>query len=359
MNDRTESETKKKKFLLVTLEYPPQRGGIATYLGNLTSVLEDHVDVLVNSKETPFFFSWMWPKWVRLFFLLRSKQKEYKGFIVSHIHPIGLVARLVHLLHKKPYIVIMHGMDFQLSKRNAWKKLLTRWVLKSAKLVVVNTYHLKQQVQKFCEISDIQVIYPCPQERFFIPNREKVRDNIFRLITVGRLVPRKGHALVLEAISQLSEDLKWGMRYTIVGDGLSFKELQMRSKELHLGGVVTFARGASDEEVVHYLAQSSAFIMPTFERKEDVEGFGTVYLEAAALGIPSIASRLPGVDEAVIDGETGALVTPNSIEEIRQSIERYMQNTDLLNTHGNAARIRAEQYFRPNIQFEILRSYVS
>ena len=129
------------------------------------------------------------------------------------------------------------------------------------------------------------------------------------IITVSRLMKRKGHRFVFEAIEKIKNEIP-DIHYLIVGDGPEKENLMKITNKLDIVDAVTF-RGkisADDKELVCLYSLSKIFVMPTFSEEDDFEGFGIVYLEANACCIPVIASKTGGIEDAVIDGETGILV---------------------------------------------------
>jgi phosphatidylinositol alpha-1,6-mannosyltransferase len=116
-------------------------------------------------------------------------------------------------------------------------------------------------------------------------------------------VERKGHEKVLKALLSLPK-----LHYDIVGDGEEKKRLEKRIIELGLHERVKIHSNVSDNQLPKMYAAADIFVMPTTKTKIDREGFGIVYLEAAAYGLPVIATNHPGVDEAVIDKITGLLI---------------------------------------------------
>jgi phosphatidylinositol alpha-1,6-mannosyltransferase len=162
----------------------------------------------------------------------------------------------------------------------------------------------------------------------------------FVLLTVGRIVQRKGFESVLEALKVI-KDRNIDFEYRIVGGGPYKKEVLRIIDKLNLEGCVSLL-GEVDETDSSYQA-ADIFIMPSIELPGDVEGFGIVFLEAGLHGLPVIASRSGGIPDAVKDGETGLLVTPGDVNEIAGAILLLMEDSGLRMRMGQAGHGRAIQ----------------
>lgn len=174
------------------------------------------------------------------------------------------------------------------------------------------------------------VIPPGVGEEFF---QEPVpaRDGTLRLLTVSRLeawTARKNVDGVLRALTLLPPDVAF--RYTIVGDGDDRPRLEALCDELGLRDRVRFAGSVDAEGLRSAYRHADLFIMASRARPNDVEGFGIVYLEAAAAGVPSIASRAGGATDAVHDGETGIVLDGAEPADIAAGIHRFLRERDRL-----------------------------
>jgi glycosyltransferase involved in cell wall biosynthesis len=140
-------------------------------------------------------------------------------------------------------------------------------------------------------------------------------------MTLGRLLRDrpKGIDEVLELLPELAKEVPQ-IAYLIVGDGPDRSRLAAKAVQLGVGDRVAFAgRVAESEKAAHYRL-ADAFVMPGYG-----EGFGIVYLEALACGIPVLASTLDASREALLDGEMGLLVDPRNRAELRRGLLRVLQ----------------------------------
>jgi phosphatidylinositol alpha-1,6-mannosyltransferase len=180
----------------------------------------------------------------------------------------------------------------------------------------------------------------------------------FTLLTVSRLVPRKGHIRVLKAIADLQKQIP-ALRYRILGDGPALGNIIHAANELGVYDLIRLSGHVTDTEIAEAYDEADVFIMPTIADVIDREGFGTVYLEAAAHGLPSIASKLPGVDEAVLDGQTGLLVPDGDIEALKAAIVRLWKNPEECQRLGQVGQRRVFEEFVAEKQFEKLAKWLS
>lgn len=159
------------------------------------------------------------------------------------------------------------------------------------------------------------------------------------LLFVGRLRIRKGVEVLLEALRQLPE-----LRLRIAGDGEHRAALERRTAELGLGGRVEFLGRCTAGRVRGLLAGARALVVPS-----TYEGMPLVVLEAMEAGVPLVASRVSGIPEVVVDGETGWLVPPEDPEALASALAALAGDAEEAARRGEAGRRRIEAGFRPAV----------
>jgi phosphatidyl-myo-inositol dimannoside synthase len=333
------------KILLPTIDYPPARGGVARYIGAIAKTFPDQVQILplkTKMKLGAIVANLLW------------SSRSFEAIWTHHVLPIGTAALVVQKIVKKPYVVFLHGLDFDLARRNAWKRALLRRVLTSADRVVTNSEALASEVRSFVELDRTPLaVYPTLEDKFIEAAQapRKLGERGVRplcLLTVARLVERKGHLKVLEALKHIPE-----ATYHIVGDGPMFGDIAKAVNELGLQDRVRISRNVSDDELPDMYREADVFVMPTSKTKNDREGFGIVYLEAQLFGLPVIATRHPGVDEAVRDGEGGLLIG-DTLNELISAIER-LEDATVRGKFGSRGRFWVEREFNREQQMHKLR----
>ena len=159
------------------------------------------------------------------------------------------------------------------------------------------------------------------------------------LLFVGRLVEKKGAAVLLEALRRLPVDLEWSL--DVIGDG----PLQHRLEELASGLPVRFLGRRGRDELSAALARASVVVVPSVPTASgDQDGLPVALLEAMGSGTAVVASRLPGIDEAVEDGVSGLLVPPGDPEALAAALRRVLADADLRERLGRGASDAAEQH---------------
>ena len=145
------------------------------------------------------------------------------------------------------------------------------------------------------------------------------RTRASEVLTVGRLVPVKGQALLIEAVAELARrDL--AVRLTVVGDGPQLEELRELASRLGVSAQVDFDGAVGQDEMPGYYARADVFAMASF-----AEGLPVVLMEAMATGMPVVASRITGVPELVEPGVNGLLVTPARAGELADALEALLR----------------------------------
>lgn len=175
------------------------------------------------------------------------------------------------------------------------------------------------------------------RERYSIP------EDKFLILTVARLTPRKGHSTVIEAINRLPVNLKEKIHYGIVGPAYDpdyFSELKKMIADFDIS--VSFMGELSDIDLRGLYGQSDLFCLLGKDIKNGpVEGYGLVYLEAAAQGIPAIAGNIGGMPEAVINGVSGFVVDINDLDSVSAAICNMLNFKQQRLEFGVNARKRA------------------
>jgi phosphatidylinositol alpha-1,6-mannosyltransferase len=206
------------------------------------------------------------------------------------------------------------------------------------------------------KVTDAIVVYPCLET---VAPVQKIEHEPRRLLTISRLVQRKGHERVFEALAELKRrGHADGIEYHIAGTGTYEVVLREQVSALHLQELVIFHGDVDETERTRLYASCDVFVMPVVKDPIDKEGFGLVYLEAAAHGLPSIATRIVGVDEAVIDGVTGVLVDDNDIQALATTIDHLLNDRNERERLGTAGRERAIREFLCSDQFAKLEAYL-
>lgn len=176
---------------------------------------------------------------------------------------------------------------------------------------------------------------------YFDKSRYAVTPETIRLVTTGRLVGLKGHHYAIRAFKKvLEKNQNLKIRYDFIGDGPLKEELTSLIKELNLQNVVFLLGALTKEQIVETLQQSHIFVLPSV-----TETFGMVLLEAQAVGLPVIVSRVGSTNQAIVDGKSGYLVPVGDVDGLAQKIAHLVANPELWVEMGSAGRKHVEKNY--------------
>lgn len=359
-----------KKTLLITMDFYPTIGGIATYWENISlgmpsdkwivmapllpiGVAEVHVPyTLYRRRFFATFLHWIPLVW-KIIFIARKERVNY--LIAGQILPIGTAVWIASLISGIPFGVSLHGMDIESAihgkKRRAW---LASCILRAGRFVIANSKDTAQRAIRAGAAKDhIMIIYPCAtlsSSKVIVSDKKK--DGPL-LLTIARLVERKGHVTVIDALPRILERFPHCV-YAIIGTGKMRGAINARALLNGVAEHVVFLGSVSDTKKTDWLSACDIFVMAPYEKPGDVEGFGIAYLEAALAEKPVVATRTGGVSEAVIDGETGILVEPQNSEQLADAVCRLLSDTSLAKRLSEVGRKRVETDFKWETQAQKL-----
>lgn len=169
------------------------------------------------------------------------------------------------------------------------------------------------------------------------------------IFTAAVLTPRKGHAVLLDAFAQLLREGR-RVRWVICGTGPLRETLERRAQELDVARAVTFTGFSA--AVPRLLAGADVFVLPSLH-----EGLGIAAIEAMAAGLPVIASRVGGLAEIVVDGETGILVPAGDAAALAAAIRRVAADPAWAHAAGQRGRTRALARFTSAATAQAVEAY--
>lgn len=284
------------------------------------------------------------PSWLAaLPWLLRTiKREKIRRIVFGHYAGFVALGFIIKLLLGIPYVVTVFGLDFIAYRTPPWRRLLLRFNLRAAEWVVTISSYTKGLLRDF-GVPDGKIVIAAPGITLHEPPAKEAIEhfrNVHRLahrptlLTVGRLVQRKGHARVIRSLSEARRALP-DLQYVIVGDGPERENLQRLARDLNVQNNVTFLGKCSDDEVRLAYESCDTFIMLPSTSSKDAEGFGIVYLEALAAQKPIIATRSGGVVDIVRDGYNGvALDERASTSDVARAIVSLMSDQPRMRALG-------------------------
>jgi phosphatidylinositol alpha-1,6-mannosyltransferase len=367
------------KLLLLAENWPPRVGGIENYLTNIVRYLnEASITVVVpksaKSKSTErvevikrrFFWPLVKPAWGPLYRWIKKRAgvQPHEVTLCGKALFEGLVGYRLKKKYSIPYVVFTYAMEIETWARNKKNsRRLSRALWDANRVVYINDVTKKTLLAMGVQEKQLVKIWPGVENRFFKEIKENQVDKIREkyeineryILTTARLIKRKGVDVLIEAFSMIDQVKFEDVNLVIVGDGPESKALKEQAKKMWVNKSVIFLGQVSDAELPMLYTGAEAFIMTPYKVDDDMEGFGIVYLEAAACGTPSIATRSGGAQEAVVNKKTGLVVKPNSLEETKNAIEQILEKNDFRLMLGKNARKRAWQEFRWAKRIELVK----
>ena len=371
------------KVLLATPMYSPAVSGSARLLQDIVEHLLGHghhvevvaldLPLLGNSKEfddaqtyriyrirTPRFEVKGWSSimmMVRLLMLCAGRRFDI--VLCGFASPTAILAHSIFAVTGVPYAVYTHGEDLIASRATKRRGALSR-ALQAARVVMCNSSFTAGEAAWFGVPRDRILtispgIDPAPYLAVSIEEVDELRSR-FNLIgkkivlTLARLQDRKGHDMVVRALPGIAA-LVPDVHYLIVGKGDS-ERLGAIASELGVCDRLTVIDYVQAETLPALFALCDVYVMVSRYDPEtrEVEGFGIVYLEAAACGKPSVAGNQGGCADAVIDQQTGIIVDPTDVLAIERAVIRLLSNKEESIRMGMAGRGRVCREFRKSDQ---------
>jgi len=241
-------------------------------------------------------------------------------------------------------LVSFHGYDasryFRLNGDDCYRFLFER-----ADLITTPSHYMKNElVRRGCSPDKVRV------HRYGV-NLDKFRSEQTRpagspvtLLTVARLVEKKGIEYAIRAVAKMSDRLN--LRYRIVGDGPLRNSLEELTLMLGIDEQVKFLGECNKDEVAREMSAADIFVLTSVTAEDgDQEGVPVSLIEAHAVGLPVISSYHTGIPELVIDGETGLLAEEKDANKITENISKLVENNQLRVSFSQKARRRVKDEF--------------
>jgi len=333
------------KLAVLTLDFPPDIGGVQSYLYEICCRLAVSHEVTVITPvqrsmlvDDPFGRVYV-PTASMPAFMRALHAVGPDRILVGHAHPRLLLPAA--LTGWGRYATVAHGNDYLAAQRRWHRALFNKFLAHSTPLITQTLANAERL--RALKLPLPTVIHPGTDPDRFAPPTEPLPFPPV-LLTVGRLVPRKGIDTTLEAISELSCEFP-DLLYRIVGSGPDGPRLGRLVEKLHLASRVEFLGRVPSDALPEVYRNAHIFVMPAREEpaRASLEGFGIVYLEASASGLPVIAGRSGGTGEAVRDCETGLLVEPDNPQELAVAIRTLLNDPRLRQRMGQAGRRWVEE----------------
>jgi phosphatidylinositol alpha-1,6-mannosyltransferase len=371
----TEPTTPNAKLLVLTELFLPTKGGTAVWAAEVYKRLGGkgihivtadvpgaaEVDAVhpnsvhrLNLKRIP----WLKPESLAMYANFFAKSlalalaHRFDAIHAFRALPEGLVGWAVARLTLRPVVIYAHGEELTTWGKSGKYKAM-RFALRHANRVIANSEHTRDTLLEMgIKAERITVIYPGVDVTVFRPGLDTtgLRESLGitpdekLVFSVGRLSRRKGFDQMIRAVAQLHvEGIR--LRYVIAGIGEDAEYLDKLIKETNMREVIHRVGPVQSNDLPRWMNACDVFAMPNREINGDNEGFGMVFIEAAACGKPVLAGTAGGTGAAVLNNTTGLRVDGTSLEAIKQGL------TKLLTNQENATKFGLSGWTRVNSEF--------
>jgi phosphatidyl-myo-inositol dimannoside synthase len=358
--------------LLVTNDFPPKVGGIQAYLWELWHRLDPSTFTVLTASshaDAAAFDGRLAAEGIRIERVaapvlvpipahvrrIRALADEVGAslVVVDPALPLGLAAPFLGL----PYAVVLHGAEVAVPGRLPVARPALAAVLRQARLVVCAGRYPADEARRAAPGLSAPVVEVPPGVDLdrFRPLSDEERAKVRAtwglppagplVVSISRLVPRKGMDVLIAAAAALEPSFP-GLTVVIAGDGRDGARLRRLVRSS--GAPVRLLGRVDDHDLPGLYGAADVFAMACRNRWNGLEqeGFGIVFLEAAAAGVAQVAGRSGGADEAVIDGQTGLVVAdPADPGAVAHALRELLGDEDRRRRMGRAARVRVEESF--------------
>lgn len=290
--------------------------------------------------------------WIRAGFLAealrRGRRKDL--LVCSHIAaaPVGM---LLHRLFGTPYLVVAHGIEVWGDVGPRRQAALRR----AARIMSVSHFTARMlATAQGVPLERISVVHPCVDPELFSlagSTDGPTRSGPITLLTVARLSAQeryKGCDTVIQALPAVAARAG-PVQYAIIGDGDDRRRLEALAQDRGVDAAVAFAGYVGRRDLAARYRACDIFVMPSVTERRPGgwagEGFGIVYLEAAAFGRPVVTGAGGGAPEAIQEGVTGFTVDGRDVEAVADVLVRLAKDRELRTRMGEAGRQRVREHF--------------
>lgn len=334
------------RTLFVTNDFPPRIGGAQSYYWGVIRTLDPsevtilapaHVDAATFDATHPYTVvrastSVLWPTRAMLHTVEQLAARDGVELIqLGHPLPAGLLGPQLKERAGLPYIVFLGGAEVTVPGAIPGVNNMLRHVLGNASMcLTVSEYTAQAASRQVRDAVPAEVLRPPLAVNGYVPPEPGESEALKRrfgidgelMVCVGRLVPRKGQDMLIDALALLRHEFP-NLHLALIGEGRLATRLYDRAQRRGVGERVHLTGALADAAVRDWLRAADLFASPCRSRWGgfEVEGFGLVFAEAALAGLPVVAGRSGGAPESVVDGETGAVVDGGSAERVAATLK--------------------------------------
>jgi len=355
--------------IIVSNVYPPRHGGIETLMSRLAELRAQSgagVVVVAPAIAGSAAFDAALPYQVIRYydarkpanivplafaFLRALRATRERTTIAANWWPVGVPLVLVPRFLRGPLAVFAHGSDVA-PEKHGLRRAVMRFVFQRADVVLANSRFTRRLLDEAGVRAKVAIVTLGVDLRPIEPARAAEPT----ILSVGRLIERKGFDRIIDALPGLIERFP-SLRYEIVGDGPQRVALMAQVSRLGLGDRVSFHGSLSDDDTRRAYARAWCFALPARRVGSDVEGFGIVYLEAAMARLPAIGGLDSGAADAIVDGVTGLLVEGSRTAAVSEALATLLSDPLKADEMGRRGLERAAGFTWQRTDDEIRQAF--
>jgi phosphatidylinositol alpha-1,6-mannosyltransferase len=355
-----------EKILCITNDFGPRAGGIETFVIGLIERLPAARVIVYTSAQSnsePYDRKWLEDFGVEVVrdkakILLPTpgvaycvnalvRERDISTVFFGAAAPLGLLSKGLRRAGAKHIVALTHGHEVWWSK--VWPftlamKIISRQVNHLTYLGEFTRSAIAQSISENARQSMVKIAPGIDTDHFSPQDATKLRSELGLtkkkvIVSVGRLVHRKGQDVLIEAMPAIIEEVP-DAHLLMIGEGPYRGYLETRVKSLGIQERVTFIGRIQYADLPEYICVGDIFVMPSRSRLAglEVEGLGIVYLEASACGLPVIAGNSGGAPDAVLEGETGLVVDGTRKEEVAAATVELLLDSERSKAMGVRGR---------------------
>lgn len=265
------------------------------------------------------------------FFKIRSFLKSFDLIHALDAWPYGFIACLACLGMSNKIIITAIGTGAIQPLYRPIKRSLLIWAYNRATKVVAVSSNTKKEILKVIPNLNIEVINHGVDFKKFQKNLSNNLPLIVSkpyMLSVGTLKKRKGYFYSIKAFCQIAQVFP-DLKYVIVGNGPKKESLLLLVNSCQLRDRIFFIDSLTEQDLINLYKSAELFILLSQDDSKDIEGFGLVFLEAAACGLPVIATKGTGAEDAILNNKNGFLVPQKDYNETASMIKNILLDRDL------------------------------
>lgn len=285
-------------------------------------------------------------------FLIRDFISSYDVVLCYDVNPNGIILNLANLFQKRKVVIHALATYSLLGQGTPIRNMFMRWAYRRSKKILVVSEFTKREIEKSGVKLNGSALVPVGVDTSYfhpIPSKEKILPYPF-LLTVAAFKHRKGQHFTIPAFGLIAKEFP-DLKYVIIGDKSMrsyYEEIEGMVNKLNLKDRVVLLDKVKDDDLLRYYNDTELYVQISATESYTIEGFGMVYLEANACGIPTVGAYNTGAEAAIKNNETGILVQHNP-QEIADAMRKILNDENFSKMLGSNGIKWAEKFNWPNV----------